>query len=94
MQTKKRATSQKKKNEGQSGRQSGSNVATKQSGPSVATGQPKRNRGRPPKAKNTSVLPPPPPLPPPDLGLFISSVDGHTYMSTANDVIRVSDSQV
>ncbi|KAK1379962.1 hypothetical protein POM88_026706 [Heracleum sosnowskyi] len=42
----------------------------------------KRNRERPPKAKNVEVLPSPPPLPPVGVGVYISDKDGHIYMST------------
>lgn len=57
-----------------------------------AAQQPKRKRGRPPKAENVEVLPPPPPLPPPGVGVWISK-DGHTYFSTTRETIRVSSSQ-
>ncbi|KAK1372337.1 hypothetical protein POM88_028530 [Heracleum sosnowskyi] len=88
----KKATSQKKKNGGHSAQ---SGQRGRHSGQSVATGQsaePKK-KGRPPKIENIKVLLPPPPLPPPGLGVFISSIDGHTYMLTLNGVIKVSNSQ-
>ena len=69
----KKASSQKNKNEQ----------------PTIEGGQPKRKRGRPPKAKNVEVLPPPPPLPPAGVGVFMLK-DGHTYFSTTRETIRVS----
>lgn len=56
--------------------------------------QPKRKRGRPPKAENVQVLPPPPPLPPKGVGVFKSDKDGFFYFSTSKETIKVSSQPV
>lgn len=56
--------------------------------------QPKRKRGRPPKAENVQVLPQPPPLPPHGVGVFKCDKDGQIYFSTTRETITVSSKLV